>query len=146
MPRRVLRLLAAVGFGLLVVIIYQQRNKIERQSDEIQDLSRKVEAVRNDDRLAMQEKCAKQSLAEFKRLGWEQKSLAAFGSHYNRTLNKCFMRIESRDGLFISIDVSDAYERKSYGSYMWKGSNDKKYWEVTPFVCQVINGSGSEEF
>jgi hypothetical protein len=45
----------------------------------------------------------------------------------------------------ITKTLSDAFEGKGYGSYMWRSDPVKKYWEVRPFVCSVKLPSGEEK-
>jgi len=100
--------------------------------------------------LELQEQCAKQAREEFRQGGWEKESMASFSNH-NEKLNKCFMLVESTDTksapgtIWINKALSDAFERKTIGTYMWHTEKDKKYWEIQPFLCEVTTGSGEKK-
>ena len=95
--------------------------------------------------LDLQEKCAKQSQAAFKRDGFEKEQLASFSNHYSEKLNRCFVEYESTNANFVTKVVSDAFEGKVYGSYMWRPDKVKKYWEVPPIQCTVTLPSGEKK-
>ncbi len=101
--------------------------------------------------LDLQEKCAKQAQQAFKRDGFEKEQLASFSNHYSEKLNKCFVRYDTTDAsstpgiMFVNKVVSDAFEGKVYGEYMWRSDKVKKYWEVPPVQCTVTLPSGEEK-
>ncbi len=95
--------------------------------------------------LDLQEKCARQSQAAFRRDGFEKEQLASFSNHYSEKLNRCFVQYDSTKGNLVSKVVSDAFEGKVYGSYMWRADKVKKYWEVPPIQCTVTLPSGEEK-
>jgi hypothetical protein len=102
--------------------------------------------------LDFQAMCATQARKAFQE--WEierTKSEKKFGgtdvssdyqSHYNTKLKKCLILIEATsmlgDQASTSVDLSDAYERRIYASYLWISKQGKKYWEVPPSSCELI--------
>jgi hypothetical protein len=123
--------------------------QLEKQNRE---LTAKLEALGKSKTLDLQEQCAKQAEEVFKFGKWDKESLADYTNHYNATLNKCFIEIQSMDAktappdIFTNKTVSDAFEGKGYGEYMWKSDRVKKYWEVPPLQCRVTLPSGEERF
>ena len=86
----------------------------------------------------------------FKEESWDKKPFASYTNHYQHTTNKCFIQIENTEVTnntpATSIVVSDAFEGKTYGEFMWINSQRKKYWEVKPFMCKVTLPSGEEKY
>jgi hypothetical protein len=66
-------------------------------------------------------------------------------SHFNPSLNKCFMTIETmaRDGSQNRF-LLDAFEQREYAEYFWMVDKVKKYWENPPKVCKELPSSGDE--
>jgi hypothetical protein len=101
--------------------------------------------------LDLQEKCAKQAQKAFDKMQFQDRTLASFTNHYNVKLNRCFIETEQEmvpggpDIFWTYKFVSDAYEGKDFGSYVWHSDKVKKYWEVPPFQCQVTLPSGEEK-
>jgi hypothetical protein len=64
-------------------------------------------------------------------------------------MNKCFIEIRNNEPagkgeFFTSGNVSDAFEGKVFGEYMWATKKGKKFWEVPPLMCHVILSSGED--
>lgn len=106
--------------------------------------------------LDLQEKCAKQAHEEFRRLGWKEQqatdigvSQADYTNHYNGHLNRCLVVIEitstTGNTIWTTKTLSDAFEGKTYGDYLWHTDQVKKYWEVPPVTCSVTLPSGEEK-
>jgi len=61
------------------------------------------------------------------------------------------MEIENTDAksspgtIFTSKTLTDAFEGKVYGNYIWSTQKGKKYWEVPPLECKVTLPSGEEK-
>ena len=107
-----------------------------------------LETSRND--LAMQEKCAGAAKEFFRQEGFDNKSLANYRSHYNKRLNKGFVAISSMDhlgdGIFdVHEALYDVFERKLYAEYAWQSQKDKKFWEVKPYLCRMLDKSGETQ-
>ena len=103
--------------------------------------------------IELQEKCAKQAKAAFDNMSFQDRTLASFSNHYNVKLNRCFIETEQDIVIYPSAPdiiwtykfVTDAYEGKDFGSYVWHTDKVKKYWEVPPVQCQVTLPSGEEK-
>jgi hypothetical protein len=80
--------------------------------------------------LELQEKCAGQAERMFRILG----SNGGYVSHYNATLNKCFMTVDSGTmrPLRITKFLYDAYEQREYAGYQQTGNVRNP-----PEVCEV---------
>lgn len=141
-------LMVCVGLGLLT---YRQTTALREQRQQVQQLNIKLASLSATATLDFQEKCARQAREEFKLYGWDKHQMADVSNHYNAELNKCFMEIEDADAKSVrgqvvaSKTVSDAFEGKVYGSYIWSTQKDKKYWEVPPLECKVTSLSGEEK-
>jgi hypothetical protein len=119
-------------------------NNVEKEN---QELAAKLNGVTKGASLELQKKCADQSASEFKTWGWNKKPLAGYINHYQRNLNKCFVRIEDLESSnhvpATSITVSDAFEGKVYGDYYeWINTEGKK----EPSICRVTLLSGEAKF
>lgn len=101
--------------------------------------------------LDLQEKCAKQAQTAFDKMSFQDRKLASFLNHYNVKMNRCFIETEQYmipggpDTFWTYKFVTDAYEGKDFGSYVWHTDKVKKYWEVPSFQCQVTLPSGEEK-
>ncbi|MEW9580595.1 hypothetical protein [Paraburkholderia sp. DGU8] len=105
--------------------------------------------------LQLQERCAEQAKKVFHALGYKevQQNLNSdsYQSHYNTRLGKCFMAIESDNRTtipgkeFINRVLLDAFEQREYAEYTWMSSENKKYWEVPPMNCKLMEPSTSEQ-
>ena len=132
--------------GMLAWLYRSQSLLISDQSRQIQDLVTKSQSVAT---LETQERCARQSHAQFTQLGWEKEPSAEFESHYNTKMGKCFMSIMNTDSKTSTIwdhrTVMDAFEGKVFGAYSWHTDPVKKYWEVAPVICEVTLPSGEKQ-
>lgn len=105
--------------------------------------------------LQLQEKCAEQAKKVFHALGYKdtQQNLDTdiYQSHYNTKLGKCFMAVESTNittspgTQFTNRILLDAFEQRAYAEYTWMSRKDKKYWEVPPTICRLIESSTNEQ-
>lgn len=102
--------------------------------------------------LELQEQCAKQAREEFKQAGWD-KDWAGFTNHYNEKLNRCFMLVEITDASKSTLGMiwryktlTDAFEGKTIGLFVWHTEKGKKYWEVPPFQCELTPPAGERVF
>jgi hypothetical protein len=121
---------------------------VGRQQEQIATLS--VVKPSKPDAFAMQEKCAAQADKVFRELGYRQTGSRdnvseVLQSHFNPSLNKCFMTVETmaRDGSQ-SRFLLDAFEQREYAEYFWMIVKGKKYWENPPQMCKEIPSSGDE--
>jgi hypothetical protein len=81
----------------------------------------------------------------------------SYTSHYDAEEKICYVMTHYagvKDGKpYVSDDVFDAFEERTYASYVWINFMNKKFWEVAPTVCSVkprgqdeITCKSSEEF
>lgn len=137
--------------GLLGILLYSKNVLIASQRSQIEDLKGKLDSKSKVDNIELQEKCSKQAQEAFRRDGFETKGLDWFTNHYSQKLNKCFVLYHTTDakatpGTVLENDLlSDAFEGKVYGHYLWQSDKVKKSWEVPPIVCSVTNLSGEEQ-
>jgi hypothetical protein len=88
-------------------------------------------------KMNLQERCSKQARLEFSQSGYDElKKLESYSSHYNAKMERCLIRIDSRDGVSVVAIVEDAFERRVFASYFWTNPTGKKYWEVKPSTCE----------
>jgi hypothetical protein len=135
----------------MVAFIVWQGSAIRDQRQQIQALTAKLDSMLKVPSLDLQEKCAKQALAEFKLEGGDDKPGGSFLSHYDGKLKKCFA--ETLDGgvdkilhkAYVNRSVTDAFEGRIYAQYYWVNLKDLKYWEVAPSTCKVTLPASGEQ-
>ena len=124
-------------------------DRIAKLEKKTADLAAKLDAQGRAANLTLQEQCSRQAERSFKNNGWDKEQLASFENHYNVKLNKCFVKTEDTGTKYgsptVSKSVSDAFEGKIYGNYLWINSKKQKYWEVKPLECTVTASSGEEK-
>jgi hypothetical protein len=124
--------------------------RIDGLQPQIADINVKLVDKSETDMLGLKARCAEQAGKTFADLGYKRTELNRYESHYNETLNKCFIRTESQDSytvpdaIFAYQNVLDAFEVKQLGSYAWRGNKRRKHGEVRPFVCEVALPSGDK--
>jgi len=143
--KTILIVLLLIAVAVLGSLLYIQGGLIHAQKQTIMELSSKIKSNEKQMNLDLQAKCADQSRKEFVSNGWDKRPLTTFSNHYNERLNKCFIEIEDDGVNGTSRVVSDAFEGKVYGNYMWFSKKGKKYWEVPPIMCKVTMPAGEEK-
>jgi hypothetical protein len=101
--------------------------------------------------LDLQEKCSTQARKAFIEYEREDKAQSRgasklisidYQSHYNTKIKKCLLLLETLHALgnelSTSVTLTDAYERRTYASYLWISRENKKYWDVPPSECELI--------
>jgi hypothetical protein len=103
------------------------------------------------DTLDEQAKCATQARKDFEDWSYSAREGADFVSHYNPSLDRCFVQFQYTRGataggrIWFFRTVFDAFEGKEYASYSWLSEKDKKFWEVPPKTCEVTLPSGDKK-
>ena len=133
--------LLTVALGVLGLVVHSQQQQLTELRTQSQIAS-----------LELQGRCAKQAREIFRLEGWTEEQNATFENHYNEKMNKCFIAERSMskwksndDTIFISRNLTDAFEKKSYASYGWKGVKGETAAAVVPFVCYVTPPSGEQQ-
>lgn len=139
-----------VGVILVAVVGYQSW-QIERQIELNRDLQKQVAdlAVRPPETrqadIETQQKCADSAAKFFKEGGWDQAQsniTNGYMSHFNTSLGRCFIRIDSADYSKIGSDkqvmhsslLNDAIEGVPYGSFILV-RNSERISEVKVVAC-----------
>ncbi len=160
-PTKILTTLLAVGaltVGTVACSLAKQASQYDIEADQriealqprIADLNAKLVDKSETDMLGLKARCAEQAGKTFADLGYKTTELNRYESHYNRTLNKCFIRTESQDSytvpdaIFAYQNVLDVFEVRQLGSYAWRGTKRTKHREARPFVCEVTLPSGDK--
>jgi hypothetical protein len=96
--------------------------------------------------LSQQKQCADQSKRAFDEYVASVKNSKdgmgyGFTSHFDQKNNICYILVNggpmmNRKPAFSSM-VFDAYEGRQYADYFWMNTDNKKYWEVAPLLCNV---------
>ena len=88
--------------------------------------------------LAQQKMCDEQAAKRFNEYRHES-SLDSYTSHYDPTVNVCYVRIESYAGnpLVLTDVVYDAFGGRMYANYMWTNPHNKKGWDAPPTQCEI---------
>jgi hypothetical protein len=121
-------------------------NSLKNQQTQIHALEEKLADRTKIALLDLQERCLNQARKEFESLGWKAGKGDVYESHYNAEMNKCFMLSEINSiGLSTSKFLSDAYEGKVYGDFMFIPDKVKGYWEIPPKRCTVTMPTGEEK-
>ncbi len=144
----------AVAVIVLAFQFYRQQATIREQQVRLSELTAKVtigEANAKSHLLDYQEKCAEQARKAFNDLGFKPNDMAGYENHYNAQLNRCFVSVQNTDTKYAPTiwthkTLFDAYEGKEYGDYSWHTVENKKYWEVPPFMCKVVLPSGDDQY
>jgi hypothetical protein len=128
--------------GVLGLLLYLQISSLREQRRRTDELTARLDSLSKSASLSLQAECAKQALQQFND-SWASQQEAGFTNHYNRKLEKCFMRIQYWQTSNFVVQVFDAFESREYAEYM--GSLTKPEWEAKPIVCRVILPSGEEQ-
>jgi hypothetical protein len=140
-----------VAVGVLGWMVHAQNATLTEQQKQLHDLDTKFGTKEKSVGLELQAQCAKQAAIVFKQSGWEKEQMASYENHYNEKLNKCFVILQNTDHkttpgqIITSRYLSDAFEGKNLGNYFWESERNRKYWEVTPFMCDVTIPSGEKK-
>ena len=148
--RNLLIVLLTMSVGALGLLLYSNTAELRKQQQRVDGISAKLESLPKTISFDLQERCARQATQEYKRQGYATHQMADFTNHYNSKLNKCFMQIQDTDSnsvrgtIITSKQLSDAFEGKVYGNYIWNTEKNKKFWEVPPLECTVTLPSGEQ--
>jgi hypothetical protein len=118
-----------------------------------------IQTAAHSQSLDSQEKCASQAQKVFGEYQLEDRQVrfgsglaitSDYRSHYNTKLQRCFVVVEATHVLngqiSTSVTLTDAYERRGYGDYIWMSKEEKKYWEVPPVLCELDPISQEKRF
>jgi type II secretory pathway pseudopilin PulG len=132
-------LAAAVGLGILA----------NRQAATIKDQQGQLAAAnekRKSETLGLQAQCAKQAKAAWVDGGYKDTQMASYENHYNATLNKCFIYLQSYSIVagngYDNRTLIDVLENKSYGLYILHVMNGSEGGRLRPVKCVVQTVSG----
>lgn len=143
--------LCSVALVAMAVLLYFQSTTIKELELTVRKLSAKTSERPPTASLELQGKCSDQARKAFKDLGYKSNDLVAYQNHYNPELNICSVEVEHADTKGSTPEavtfrnVFDAFEGKAYGTYAWRSQKDKKFWEVSPFMCEVVLPSGEKK-
>ncbi len=131
---------AVVCFGLVILLGCHTDNQsanAAKPTSEAQPLFTPVAAS-----LVQQKMCDEQAAKKFSENG--HGAIDTYTSHYDPTVNVCYIRIHSSAGNppVVTDVVYDAFGGRLYANYMWVNSQDKRYWtkeywEVPPSTCEI---------
>ena len=129
-------LFAVVSFGLVILLgcnTHSQLVNAAKPAGEAQPLF-KPEAAS----LAQQKMCDEQAAKKFSENGHGKYD--SYTSHYDPTVNVCYIRVNSISAdkfPIVSTVVYDAFGGRIYADYMWINSRNEKYWEVQSSKCEI---------
>lgn len=140
MPRRLVPFVVAV-------IISVAASGCSNQKPEPIVMPKIVEATAT---LQQQKMCAQQAKVSFDEFdkaptrGLKIMTIStSYTNHFDANTTTCYVEIFdsfSIDGgktMTTSKVISDAFEGRTYASYMWSSDTVKKFWEVKPTLCTV---------
>jgi hypothetical protein len=110
--------------------------------------------------LDLQAMCAAQAKKTFQEYAAEDKvESAKFGmqtlsidyqSHYNTKIKKCLILTEktypSGKQTGTAVNLWDAFERRSYATWLWVSHESKKYWEQPPISCELVRNYQDKKY
>lgn len=132
----VLPALVLVGLGVLLGCdTHAHSVDAAKPAGETQPLFTPVAAT-----LAQQKMCDEQAGKQFSEDRPKSKSyISGYTSHYDPAVNVCYIRLSSTGGNPPAVvdTVLDAFGGRTYAQYMWINSQNKKYSEVSPFMCEI---------
>jgi hypothetical protein len=139
-----------IGFCLFLSACTNQQDKdrIAQLEKQNQLLESQVKQQREAANLDLQDRCAKQSTAEFAakwKTNGEDGSFNTYTNHYNARLKKCFMSVVGSTisrggrGVITSTTLVDAFESKVYGECY-------RRQDGIPIVCRRIGYADLVEF
>lgn len=124
----------ALGFGILFGCEkHSQSVNATKPAIEEQPLYAPVAAS-----LAQQKMCDEQAAKKFSENGHGKYD--TYTSHYDPTVNVCYVRVESFSAEkfpVVTDVVYDAFGGRVYANYTWINSHNKKFWEVPPSTCEI---------
>lgn len=130
--------------------ITELKQKVAELKQQVAELNTELAAKPKSDTLDVQAKCSDRAFKDFDDWGYKVKENADFIGYYNAALDRCFIQTQNSltttKGIFAYKELFDAYSGKQYGQYAWESKEDKKYWEVPPFVCSVAMPSGDLKY
>jgi hypothetical protein len=139
-------ILLVVVVGILGLFAYSETVALRQQRLQIHELAAKLDSAKTAS-LELQGKCARQAqefLSQF-----ENSDLHEAVNHYNARLNKCFVetrRVKFDFGTHTTSEVvSDAFEGKDYGSFIFVGKPNVADYLVSPLECEVTLPSGEKK-
>jgi len=144
--------IALLGVAVLVLvgIMRTQSGNIQQLQREIGDLNAKV--AESSKLQQAQGNCAEQARKAFDALGYSKHEFAAYEGHYAAGLNKCVLRVLHTDAqtvrgkaLWMYVNVLDAADGKTYGTYAWHTETSKKFVVVPPVTCEVMLPTGEQK-
>jgi hypothetical protein len=136
--------------GVLGLFAYLQTVSLRQQRGRAQELTVKLDSALKISSLELQEKCARQSLEEFK-YHWEGQEMSDYTNHYNPRFNKCFVLVQYGDTKMLPGTIytyrmlEDAFEGKVYATYSWRTEKGKFFWDVPPTECKVTLPTSEEK-
>ncbi len=93
--------------------------------------------------LDLQERCAKAAEEFFMKNKSGDSTIEDYRNHYNQELNKCFILMNStkcdKSGCTNTENLVDVFSRKDYAGWFWMNNEGKKYWEVEPQSCELLD-------
>jgi hypothetical protein len=97
-------------------------------------------AIRSLHQLAQQKLCDEQARNKFREDKHSTSTYSSYTSHYDPTVNVCYIRVNSTstETFPVVVDmVYDAFGGRVYANYEWIDSQNKKYREGSPSTCEL---------
>ncbi len=137
-------LFAVVGFGLGILSGCGVRSfsvNADKPAGGAQPLFTPVAAS-----LAQQKMCDEQAGKKFREnesvdnIPKNSANTGSYTSHYDPTVNVCYVRVNSTSVGKIPVTVAvvyDAFGGRVFANYIWINSHNKQYSDVSPSTCEV---------
>lgn len=148
--------ISLVLFGGVTYEVSQAERRIEQQSTKIRELEAKLRTATatirpHNGSLKDQILCAQQAERAFRSAqdSSDPRGLDYFVSHYEPASTQCFVEIDrwsiSKGTSIVTRSISNAISGEPLGTYGW-ANKGKKYWEVKPTMCEVIDRNGHTKY
>ncbi|MGO9139349.1 MAG: hypothetical protein ACLP9S_06370 [Syntrophales bacterium] len=148
MKKHDITLVSLVLFCLVLVGCSNPYDTIKEQKMKIDELVAKLDKCN----LESQEKCAQGAKQAFHNTYYDKEKITSAGyvNHYNKKLNKCFIEITainlSKNGDYsTSKNLFDVFEGKEYATLSISVPQGKRYSEVKPTTCKMLDNTCTTE-
>ena len=132
----------------LALILFAVGYRLHKQDAEIAALKKGAAGVESagafgsPGTLQQQEACSRQADLAYKQAGYKPNDLSSYENHFNSKLGRCLVvmhsKLSSGSTLTLSTSLSDAFEGRSFASYIAVTS------AARPAECYVYSASGEE--
>jgi hypothetical protein len=137
---------ATIATVIIVSLACSRQARVAATQEDAESSKRRGAAIEYD----LQRKCSADAKTFFDYLETdvERRAHDEFFNHFNVRLNKCFVvvthGINSVEDVY-SKSLYDAVERREFGHYWWRAQSGRKFWDVPPLECKMLDRACATE-